>query len=861
MPASQLTELALRAAVNTTKRDLTAGANQSDSIQNVALSRARELINGSADLGAISSQLLENGAAIHIAMQGLKLAYSALSKQMEVLKNQRLAFDKERQAGIATFLVPTDKEEGQLSIEEKVLKGFLEGVEKNASFSTYLGIHSAELLTDTGSKFYSVLPFYRMSEAIGQPVASPRPLDRQRTAIHLFFKSALPDAIADIDMRFQADWGFVSFWQSAFQGRNYLNDRRAPRFIMICISNLLWNLQYPIDPETGFPLGLRRSIELCRETELFINQLLNTEAPPYLHEISNEENGLVSFLRKIETHTKALRLAYAEEHLHELNFDEITNSAHRALRIMDKSVFKLVYRRQNVLTKKEEPDDKAAEKMAYVISYLNQLLTRNPDLLHAFSPPPEWMSAETEMNHPPMTVVDILIIFAHLSWRQRDKFLSIIKKSTMGSAIEFAETLKKFDQKFIKPIKEVSKKELQTTLFHPKHQEVGCLTAQRLVPLMTLVIEDYRIDVDTPYSQTRTHYAESHPTSPQCRRGKQQVHAINQSAETGRGYYQWVLSPFITKSPLVPSEIDELPKRQYRLTQITKLMDNVGDLLQHYRHFLHHAPFQTFLLKCLTHVKEEYTALEQHIEKVDQCLGDEHINRNLQAILRPMIRDLNNSLRDFALATTSFETLVSAPDFTDQQRQLLASKLGSISEQFTTLFEEDSGVERLIALPTSSLPIQEIPAPNVLTDRVEARQVIALRKLVMRCYNALSHQSREGHKGDLIRELLTIIEGQPHFTEAQIKHLVMDLTRVTASYRETWIFQASYGQTRSARALISAMRDPSLNSILPLASILFEGSGMQFKQVSDAQILQRLKSLRGGHHWQESVEQIKLVTL
>ena len=392
------------------------------------------------------------------------------------------------------------------------------------------------------------------------------------------------------------------------------------------------------------------------------------------------------------------------------------------------------------------------------------------------------------------------------------------------------------------------------------HQAVGCLTARRLIPLITLVVKDYQVELDTPLTYERARHLQDTLTLARPYSGRQQIQSINLSAETGRGYYKWALSPFITRSAKLSTEIDELPKRQYRLTQITELLDNVGYLVQHHATFLQNKIFQTFLLKCLRKVKEDYASLEQYIDKVDSYLAhDEHMSRNLQAILCPLTRDLNRSLESFSLAANNIERIVSSPDFTEQQWQLLATNISAAAEQFTALFAEESGISALVDLPSTSKVVDApIPIPERIAD---VQKVIALRKLAQRCYNALSYQSREGHKGLILRELLHLIEEKTNFSEGQIKHIIMELTRVTASYRETWLFQASYGQTRSARALIAAIKDPSLNNILPLASIIFEQEDINIMQVSDAHILERLKSLREGNLWQESSKTIKLISL
>lgn len=872
--SSYVTELALRAAVNapSTSRSLTPeGGGQATSIRDTALQRAKAQLTAISDVSSFTGNINAQTLAIEAAVAVVAVAYVAITHQLGVLDHKRLAFDQERQAGIATFMLPTNVEESSLSKEEKVIKGFLELIARNPSFATYLGIHSADLAEVRRAKFHSILPFYRMSEALGQPVASLRPLDRQRTNINLFFRSALPDAIADIEMGFQTDWRFVAFWESIYQGKNYLNNRRAPRFIMMALSNLLWNLQHPVDPETGFPLSLNRCIEICRDVEMFLNQLLNPESSPYMETISDDENGLMTFLRKLEFYTKALRAAYAEEQLHGLNIEDITNSAHRVLRIMDQSLFKLIYKRYNPVTKKDEPDEKAAETLAHTVSYLNILLEQNPDLINAFRPSAVeplpfldriYREVGAGLNIPPLTIIDVLIVFCHLSWYERDQLLAKIKKANLSSASEFANTLLKFDHHFVKPVKVISKEELGVTKFSPKFEEVGRLTASRLVPLITLVIEDYRIEVDT----TRTYQKakESINTPKRVYSGKQQVQAINVSAQSKIGYYKWAIAPFAGGA----EPLNELPVFQYRMTQVTKLMDSVAELVQNYRSFLQHRSFQAFLLKCLNKVKDENAALERRINEVDELLDhNERISRNLQGIIRPMTANLNASLESLTLATANFERVVSAPDFTDQQRQLLSTKLSAIAEQFSTLFAEDPGIAELIDAAPVVAPAQaaagEAPAaaparlPAGPVALVDARMVVTLRDLVKRCYDGLSWQSKNGRKGLLLRELMSIIENKPNFTESQVKHVVMELIRVAASYRETWFFkQAAYGQTRAAQTLIAAVRDRRLNSRLPLASMIFNQEDIT--QVSDIQLMQQLGNLGQRKHWSVSSRGMRL---
>lgn len=858
MPSSQDTELALRAAVNTNSRDISSSSGQADSIKSSVMDRLQSQATAKTGTGISGS----TSEAVGLAVAGIVVAYiaiSAISSQLGVLKNKRLAFDKEREVGIATFMMPHNKEERHLSNEEKVIKGFIELAAKYPSFYKYLGIHSADLVNDTSGKFYSVLPFYRMSEALGQPLASTKPIDRQRAAIDLFLKSSFPDAIADIDNGFQNDYQFVAFWESTFRGANYLNNRRAPRFIMIALSNLLWNIQHPVNTESGYPLGFNACIEICRDVELFLNQLLDNSSPPYVQIINSNENEIISFLRKIEIYTKTLRLAYSEEHLNELNIDEITNSAHSALRIMDKSIFKLIYHKENPVTAKYEPNDKAADDIACSIAYLNDLLIQSNELIEAFNPVPEWISPKAGINNPPMTTLDVLIIFCHLSHRERDEILNKIQKTHLSSALEFVHELKKFNQRFIKPIRTISKQELHAHASpgFEKFHEVGTLTARRLIPLFTLVIEDYRLEIDTSATYQRAKSSSESVENLKKYSGKQQAQAINLSAQAGGDYYYWKISPFTDGA--IP--LDDLPKNQYRMTQVAKLMDSISEIVKNYRSFLLHKTFQTFLITCLNKAKKEIMILGERITAAKILLENSgRINRGLQTILKPMMDQLNGNLEIFSLAMSNFEQVVSAPDFTDKQRQLLSSKISEIADQFSMLFLEDSGLAELIdSSGLTNSPSSNLRQLSASSEHVDLRKVLALTNLVQTCHDAMSSDSKKGHKGKLLRQLLKRIENSPSFTERDIAQIVMDVARITSNYRKTLFFQAAYGETKSAQAFIKAIKDEKLNKVLPMASILFDEVGIGMNRLTDDFILKRLRSLRETLPiWQDPTDQMEL---
>ena len=705
---SKITEMALRTAVNAAPKLLTSNAEQIiDKIRTSATQRASEIVTANGTSGAISSQISLQSTAIDIAIKGIEQAYTIVSNQLTETYQKRLSFDKERQGGIASFLIPTNREEGHLSDQESAIKGYIEIAQENYFFFDYMGIHEGSLLENKEAKYYSVLPFFRMSEEIHHPIASANALEKQRNGINLFFKSALTQALIEIDTHFQTDTRLGAFFLSVYHGDNYLNDLRAPRFIMMSLSNLLWNLQHPVDPRTGVPISLAEAKALCRDVQLFLNQILDEEMPPHLVQVGKIKELLISFIRKIELHTKELFFAYHEEIINEINIKDVTNSAHHVLRIMDKSMLKLLYKIKNPVSHKTEPYDKAAEDIAYQISYMNQLLNHNPHIIEKFQeyraylPPnaitiliPNALTPISVVNSTCYSIIDALIIFSHLTGRPRKALLSAIDSLQKDTATEFTKTLIHFKLKFIDPLKDIDR--AHSTGIFASSENIASECARRFIPLLTLLIEDYRVDVDRNHKHNKAHLA--------VMNGLEQTQKINASATMSNSYYHWKLSPYLfIDHQETCSRIDNFPTKQYKITQVTVLLDAVAELITKYQSFLQDTSFQEFLIRFLSEVKVEYDQLGAYIEELDAIITSTELNnRSIIGVLRRMLDDLNGSLARIQQTISSLTRTVENPEFIEKHRLLLEKKINFIRNKYQEIFNKEAFTSKGLMILNSS---------------------------------------------------------------------------------------------------------------------------------------------------------------
>ena len=172
---------------------------------------------------------------------------------------------------------------------------------------------------------------------------------------------------------------------------------------------------------------------------------------------------------------------------------------------------------------------------------------------------------------------------------------------------------------------------------------------------------------------------------------------------------------------------------------------------------------------------------------------------------------------------------------------------------------EKIGQEYRALLDNVNLMDKKLPHDNAM--RVNLSMIIGpLSKQLTASLNAFLFSDNSG-----ISDLVFAGEA----IEAPINHVVIsasssvlalrDLVRVTSGYSKTIFGQAAYGQTRSAQALIAAIKDPRLNQRLPLASILFGSETViDLSQITDSEIQGKLMSLKCQFKWEESADDIQL---
>lgn len=814
---SYFTELALRKAV----MDISGGSQPIDEVQKRAVSHASTLVRGQCDSRQQTAQMGWQEAAIMTAITAIKFSWDATTEQLKRLGRARLNFDKERKSGIATFLIPTNKEFRDLAKDQKVMHAFKSIFDENEEVMRYLGLKVDNVENEdlkVEGIFLSVLPYYKMSEALPEQLSSNEPSDKVRREISLFFRTQIPKFLGEIDEDFDDNWKITDFFRSAWKKDNFLNRFRGPRLIIMCLGNLLWNLQHPIDIKTGFQLGLNDKISLCRDVGVYINRLLDRKTPPDLKQF-DYDGEFINFIRQVETYTSELKVAYEEEKLHSLNMDEVTSRAHGTARILNNNIFKLVYNQ-----------DKKAMELAATIGYLNQLLKRDQGI---FS-----LLADIDydiplVNRPPSTIMDILIVFTHLTYWQRKRFISAIDDDHNMTRKCFATTLKTYNQDFVKPIYKICKKELDDSVLHRRRKSAQLLAAHRLLPLVGLAIEDYRIDIDTSDTRSAAHRHK--------RLGKPYLTAKDQLEHiTGQAYlnetkeregYEWHLSSYLRLNTCLDEKINELPRKQYKIGELTELLDALQSFISQYRSFLQYSQFKEFVIHCLQTIGEEFSSLRKILTELEADINvDTTEDRQLIDTIKTMDQDLITEISKFTTVVKSLEAKMSAPDFEENIRQEVVHKLSGIDQQFNKAFgRHEPGLTSFIKSlsdgthkkrKTTKLAPNLDGIDSLPETQLSLGQVSRVSSLISHCYYALSDTSRKGRKGHMLLDMQYRLERQSSLDRIDLQAVLFEISRIVCAYRPGF-FERSYAKTRSAEVFIDSILSSVEDERLPLAQIMF----------------------------------------
>lgn len=758
--------------------------------------------------------------AIGLAVQGLAIAYHELSMQTLKNKMKRQHFAQECENFLATFTLNFEKEKFDFFTEEQAIQSFLNLASKEyPELYSYLDIQ--EQIEDK-IHHYSILPYYRMSQSLEQKNLAATRLDEHQQSIFLFLKTGLPNS--HYYERFQQSAKFSLQIEGLFYGQNYLNHYRAPLFIINGLANLLWNLQHPVHSDTGISLPLSKCIEKCVQANLLINHLIDEAC---LKKIDGE--GILNdFFIKVGIYIENLKKTFEQQLTNEVNLNDVSSSMHHALRIMAEKLMELIYH-----------DKSAAHRLIDKFMFLGQLILKEEKTNLVTKIYPRFpLQNIPVLNTYPCTLTDLMILFLHDTPTKRLHRIKQLKKDHNEIIQSLGNTLNEINQLFIIPFEDIAQKSVPKALKKSWSQNDAFIwLAKNFIAFMTMIMECYTIFDDTR-PKTFEHYEISLTD-------KQQRDQIlkRASVRENDAYYVWSLSIFLTHHNQVAQGFDQLLFEQTKMLMMTDLLDNLGNIILENRIFLQYAEFQKMLISCLQQIFESYQAFNKLLNDLETSMNNsETILRHEKRILQPLLDDLESTLDSIQESIKLLNKVISYQDFTAQQQQLLMAKTANVQAQFAHLLNGP------LKLPQITIEAQ----PPIKPTFNGQAAIIALSHLAKQCHSNLSsYFNNQDAKGLSLQRLLHAISAHESIDEATAKQYFLELIRMTATPRKSWIFQAGYGETRSAKILIQAVIDPVFNQTFPIANILFPDIS-NVQQLTYSMVLEKIRTMKSERQWDDT---------
>jgi hypothetical protein len=834
-------------------------------------------------------------AAIKTAFKGLQYVYDRVSDKIHIAQEQHDELSYEIEAEFASFSVPRH---GVLSNEERSMKAFYELADKAETswLVRYLGITKQESQEITGKTYYRVLPLFKVSQYASQSFASPSMLDEVRTDINLFLGVELPEVLGVIEASFHKRGATTIGSLRATPDKT-----RLARIFILALGRLLWGLSHQVDLNGGAPSTTQRCFERCSRAQIYLNSILNSSKPPCLENETKEDKCLIGFIRSADDLIKDLRCAYATEQLQELNMGSLTNSVYKSLNILTKGIFTLLYRRHDFGEKKYLPDETAAASIQKDLAALTRLLKIDDSRLEPFRRRAALVPKVAFLNETATTLVDVLIIFCHLSHENRKVLMAELnaKRNDEGHEVEWASQLarrlKIFEKHFITPVEyqgevyQDSSEPFQRHSFFSKlrysehhAQERAVLAGKRLIPFLTLLMATrypttYALSGEdlTRVNGLEEAYLNANVHMP--RSGWQQIKAINTQAKNQsqrermtdnteeNAYFSCCMSLFMYGSADVNPELDVLPILHDRMRDLAHLLELVSKI---HKQLSKSRIFYSFFINFLDWVRDEQISLGQEIApfKIDSKHG---VNRYIQEILLPMELDLIENFKEVQRAVKDSKRTVTDSKFIERIAENSAKDIQSIHKLVLKLFKKDSNLLQLISRHNTgdltNASFEPSPTDSALTrsssEDTRALQKYALQDLMERSYQSMSYMSRfYSKKGPLLSELIAEVSLKRVLSDQELQNYLEKLIRIASSYRKISFFpfaEASYGSTETMRqAIIPAMKNARINAVLPFSAVLFNGYQADLISMSDKKIIQALEKQCKEHHWERSEDEI-----
>lgn len=718
----------------------------SEDITKYAGKELERVISGEANSFIDSLKDKDNAAvAITVAFAGVGKLVDAIHQGISTLKAKRKHMRDQMKLGSFVFIVPDDEDD--LSNEQNFIHDFMDLVRGTAidNLESLLGIRSLPPEKSGDPTAYCVLPFSDMDTGAMEETSNADALDSTRREMHARIRVTLPILRKKLLKSFKkGNWLTNGFW-SFYEGDNYLNNYNQSLFMLMAISNLLWNLQHPMNAKTKKSLSPAECIALCKKLDGFLTAILAKNLAPRLKDKATAP--WVDFISTARILVRDLQKGYEIARLKEFPIKPLSVHTRETVKMITIGLFELLYQDYDELSDKHRDDPKTAEGLAEILRDLRRYLGTNPNILEPFrkriSMLPDRLTNDFEgvglhdiLNQKPETLIDVLVVFAHLPRVERLAVraeLKVQENDAQENSGRFLRALEAFDEDYIRTLNRTLKK-------HPKAGYKGNagrinrahLIGQRLTPCLALLMDAFPIQVDIPESnlsdvdsesseifEVKTNESGSVTFSEEDipKTAKEQINLISQlnrdwleregDIKLSKGkvglanpkpYFYWEVSDLLDTKKSFGSKIDKFPPSIIEMVGVAELVEEVSEVVTRYEHVLQNKGFLKFLKNLIAEVRKAQMAFEQMCQSAEDAIArNETVSNQLKYILSAITEKLQMSLQASEMAAIGVTNVISDPKFAEGKRAEFIDKIKSIDQKYYAVFKKKINLERLFS--------------------------------------------------------------------------------------------------------------------------------------------------------------------
>ncbi len=428
--------------------------------------------------------------------------------------------------------------------------------------------------------------------------------------------------------------------QLTVNAESFLTRTNASRMLVLILMRIGHHLMYPMNPSTNMAVDWKSARDLCDYFRQLLSSMLadvqeNLFKAHREHLCQHEE--LKFFISKLDNHCIQLRQAFDESLKRKLNLKSVTDSSFYLLQTVNRSVRSMVY----LGKKNTDPIHLIA-----LVTDLHTLIERHSllvgPLVSQLKLDKKFNIAALGVNNPPKTVIDLLVLFSHVSAKDRQTALSKLQKKSSVDE-QFHRYLTKFDQEFIQPFEE----KLNTPKF---------LMSLHSSPHKSVAIMGFMASVGLAFEGTNDLLM----TAVAQNNANQQIRKMNQEMLNDGAIYNWDYLNYLGLNGDIQRLLKSMLLALYALLPIAKQVHLIQTLVKNNEHFLLDPTFQQFLGRRLEDLDVKQQALVLAIKNLSQgcevSQEEQSSNRELLAILSSLANnnpDTNCSISDISEKLTT----------------------------------------------------------------------------------------------------------------------------------------------------------------------------------------------------------------